>query len=70
MNGNVSRVCLFKIGSGDGPPKVVGKMADQELIDQVDGPEDIVDDQQEDGVVVMPADQQCVDAEDTVEYAA
>jgi hypothetical protein len=34
---------LFKIAFGYGPPEIVGKMADQQFIDEVDGPEDIVD---------------------------
>ena len=47
----------------------MGKMADEEFVDEVDGPEDVVDDQQNDRVVVMPADQEGIDAEDAVEYA-
>jgi hypothetical protein len=36
----------------------VGKVADQQLIYEVDGPEDIMDDQQDYRVIVMPTDQQ------------
>ena len=47
----------------------MGKMAGQEFIDQVDGPEDIMDDQQEDRMIIMPAYEQGVDAQDAVEDA-
>ena len=36
----------------------MGEVADQQLVYKVDGPEDIVNDQQDDRVIVMPADQQ------------
>jgi hypothetical protein len=57
---------LFEVGQGDGAPEVVGKVADQEFIDEIDGPEDVMDDQQDDRVVVVPADHQCIEAEDGV----
>jgi hypothetical protein len=44
-------------------------VADQQFIDQVDGPEDIMDDQQQDRMIVMPAYQQRVDTQDAVENA-
>jgi hypothetical protein len=44
-------------------------MADQQLVDEVDRPEDIVDDQQDNGMVVMPADQQGIEAQDAVDNA-
>jgi len=56
----------FEIRQRDGSPQVMGQVADQELIDQVDGPEDPVDDRQDYGVVVMPAVQDGVDAQDAV----
>ena len=36
----------------------MGEVADEELVYEVDGPEDIVDDQQDYRVIVMPTDQQ------------
>ena len=60
---------LFKIRLGDGPPQIMGEVADEQFIDQVDRPENIMDDQQEDRMIVMPAYQQRVDAEDAVEDA-
>jgi hypothetical protein len=44
-------------------------MADQQLVDQIDGPEDVMDKEQYPGVVIVPADHQCVDAEQGVENA-
>ena len=35
----------------------MGKMSRQQLIDQVNGPEDIMDQHQDNGVVIIPADQ-------------
>jgi hypothetical protein len=46
----------------------MGEVADEEFVDEVDGPEDIMDDHQEKGMVVVPADEDGVDAEDGVEY--
>jgi hypothetical protein len=57
---------LFKIGFGDGPPEVVGEVADKQLIDQVDGPEDIVDEQQDPIVVIVPADHERIEAEEGI----
>ena len=42
---------LFKIAFGDGSPEVMGKVADQQLIDQVNGPENIMDKQQDPAVI-------------------
>jgi len=47
----------------------MGEVADKQLIDQVDRPENIMDDQQEDRMIIMPAYEQRVDAEDAVEDA-
>ena len=44
-------------------------MADQQLVDEVDGPEDPVDEQQEPTVVIMPTDHQRVEAEDEIDDA-
>jgi hypothetical protein len=63
------KIFLFKIRHGDRPPQVMGEMADQELVNQVDGPEDIVDDQQEQRMVIIPTDHQGVDTQDTVDDA-
>jgi hypothetical protein len=58
---------LFKIGLGDGPPQVVGKVTSQQFIDQVDGPEDIVDEQQYPAMVIVPADHEGVQAEEEID---
>jgi len=44
-------------------------MADQEFINEVDRPENVVNDQQEPIVVVVPADHQRVEAENAVKNA-
>jgi hypothetical protein len=61
--------CSFEVRLGDRSPEVMGEVADQQFVDQVDGPEDIMDDQQEDRMVVMPAYQERIDTEDTIEDA-
>jgi hypothetical protein len=45
----------------------VGEVADQQLIDQVDGPEDIVDKQQDPIVVIVPTDHECIEAEEEID---
>lgn len=60
---------LFKIGHGDGSPEVMGEVADEELVDEVDGPEDPVDDKEDPVVVVVPTDHQGVEAQDEVDDA-
>jgi hypothetical protein len=49
MSGQASRPTglwnLFEIRHGNIFPHIMGKMARKELIEQVDGPENIVDDQ-------------------------
>jgi hypothetical protein len=47
----------------------VGKMADEQLVDEVDGPENVVDEQQEPTMVIMPTDHQRVKAEDEIDDA-
>ena len=44
-------------------------MADQQLVDEVDGPEDPVDKQKYPGVVIMPADHQRVETKDKIDDA-
>jgi hypothetical protein len=44
-------------------------MADQEFINEVDRPENVVDQQQEPTVIVVPTDHQRVEAEYAVENA-
>jgi hypothetical protein len=44
-------------------------MADQEFIDEVDRPENVVDQQQEPTMIVVPTDHQRVEAEDAIEDA-
>jgi hypothetical protein len=60
---------LFEIRHWDGPPQVVGEMADQQLVDEVDRPEDPVDEQQEPTMVIMPADHQRVETKDKIDDA-
>lgn len=45
----------------------MGEVADQQLINKVNRPEDVVNDQQDPIVVVMPADQQRIDPEEGVD---
>ena len=45
------------------------KVPYKEFVDQVDGPENIVDDQQDPIVVVVPTDHQRVEAENAVKNA-
>ena len=45
----------------------MGEMTDQQFIDQIDGPEDIMNDQQEYRVVVMPADHEGIDSQNAVD---
>lgn len=47
----------------------MGKVADQQFIDQVYGPEDIVDEQQNPVVVVVPADHQRIDSKEEINDA-
>jgi hypothetical protein len=47
----------------------VGKVADEQLIDQVDGPKDIVDKQQDPVVVIVPTDHKCIQAEKEIDDA-
>ena len=45
----------------------MGEVADQQLVYEVDGPEDIVDDQQDYRVIVMPTDQQGINTQDAID---
>jgi hypothetical protein len=47
----------------------VGEVADQQFVDEVDGPEDPVDEQQEPIMVVMPTDHQRIETEDEIDDA-
>jgi hypothetical protein len=62
-------MALFEIAEGDRPPEVVGEVADEEFVDEVNGPDDPVDDQEDPIVVVMPTDHQGVDAQDEIDDA-
>lgn len=42
-------------------------MADEQLVDEVDGPEDPVNEQQYPTMVIVPADHQCIEAEDEID---
>jgi len=44
-------------------------MADEEFVDEVDGPENVVNQQQDPIVVVVPADHQRVEAENAIKNA-
>jgi hypothetical protein len=57
------RQFLFEIRQGYRPPHVVGKMTGQQFIHQVDGPENPVKNQKENGMIVVPADHHGVDAQ-------
>jgi hypothetical protein len=61
------RGILFKIRLGDDSPHIVGEVSYEEFIDQINGPEDKVYDQQDEAVVVIPAYHQGVDAQDAVD---
>jgi hypothetical protein len=60
---------LLKIRHGDRPPEIVGEVADEEFVDEVDGPDDPMDDQQDPVVVVVPTDHQGVKTQDEVDDA-
>jgi hypothetical protein len=47
----------------------VRQVADQEFVDEVDRPENVVNQQQDPTVVVVPADHQRVEAENAIKYA-
>jgi hypothetical protein len=47
----------------------MGKMTDQQFIDQINGPENPMDDQQDPTMVIMPAYHECIDAKDGVDNA-
>jgi hypothetical protein len=63
------KINLFKIRFGDGPPQIVGKVTDQQFVDEVDGPENVMDQQQDPTVVIVPADHERIEAQDAVEDA-
>jgi hypothetical protein len=44
-------------------------VADQQLVYEVNGPKDIVDDQQDYRMIVVPADQQGINTQDAVDDA-
>lgn len=44
-------------------------MADEQLVNEVDGPEDPVNEQQDPAMVIVPTDHQRVEAEDEIEDA-
>ena len=45
----------------------MGEVADQQLVYEIDGPEDPVDEQQDPIVVIVPADHQRIEAEDGID---
>jgi hypothetical protein len=47
----------------------VGEVAGQELVDEIDGPEDPVNEQQDPIVIVIPTDHQRIEAEDEIDDA-
>jgi hypothetical protein len=60
---------LFEIAQWDGAPEIVGKMADEKFVDEVDGPDDPVDEQEDPVVVVVPTDHQGVETQDEIDDA-
>jgi hypothetical protein len=60
---------LFKIAQRDSFPEVVGKMADEEFVDEIDGPDDPVNEEEDPVVVVVPTDHQGVEAQDEINEA-
>lgn len=44
-------------------------MTDQQLVDQINWPEDIVEDQKDPIVVIVPADHERIDAQDAINDA-
>jgi hypothetical protein len=54
---------LLKIGFRNRPPHVVGKMAAEQFIEQINGPEYVVDNQQQYGMIVIPADHERINAQ-------
>ena len=45
----------------------MGEVADQQLVYEIDGPEDPMDEQQDPIVVIVPADHQRIEAKDEIE---
>ena len=62
-------ISSFKIGGRDRLPHAVRQMADQQFIDQVNGPEDIMDQQVQKGMIVIPTDHDRIETQDQVEDA-
>ena len=60
---------LFKIAQGDSFPEVVGKMANEEFVDEIDGPDDPMNEEEDPVVVVVPTDHQGVEAQDEIDDA-
>jgi hypothetical protein len=60
---------LFEIRQWDSPPQIVGEVADEQLVDEVDGPEDPVDEQEDPTMVIVPADHQRVETKDKIDNA-
>jgi hypothetical protein len=67
FSGRLKYGILFKVAFRDGPPEVVRKVAGQQFIDQIDGPENVMDDQQNPVMVIMPADHERVQAEEEID---
>jgi hypothetical protein len=50
-------------------PHIVRQVPHEQFVDQVDGPENIVPDQQQDGMVVIPTDHQGIESQDKIDDA-
>jgi hypothetical protein len=60
---------LFKVRKWNRFPKVMREMAGEQLIQQVDRPENIVDNEQYDGVIVIPANHQRIETQNKINNA-
>jgi hypothetical protein len=60
---------LFKVAFWDCPPEIMGKVPDQQLIYEINRPEDIVDEQQDPAVIVVPADHKRVETKEGIDDA-
>jgi hypothetical protein len=63
----MSITTLLEVGQWNSLPHTIRKMTYQQFINQVDRPEDEVDDEQDDVVVIIPTYHQGIDAQQTIE---
>jgi len=60
---------LLKIRHGNYPPHIVGQVTLEDFINQVYRPEDIMHYQQEDRMIIIPANQQAVNPQQEIQNA-